>query len=391
MHSIGLIFEANPYHNGHRHLILEAKRKFPDAIIICVTSTSFTMRGEISLIDKFTKTQILLNEGVDLVFELPISYTLQSADYFSKTAVQILSRLGVKDIIVGAELPDLSYLEKFAKVYDSDEFQSIFQNYLSLKLSYKKTIAKVLQNFKFTEQEIEIFNLPNMTLAFQYYRTIQKLSLPITLHMIQRTTSFYDTSLDTTNFSSATNIRKLYQNKESYAQFLPYPYSFIDINQAEDTLFQFIQYQFLIYPSYFPNTSINGNSEGIMNYINERITTSENYSMLINQLKNKRYSSSRIRRVLLSSLIHIHKLTQKEFELCYLRLLGFTSNGKNYLSTLPKETKLKIFSSYTDAKEHLDIQTLIQSELLATKLYGLLTKQSTLYLKEFKLPMKKEG
>ena len=139
---VGLILEANPYHNGHQYLVNKAKTLFKDSPLIAVTSTSFTMRGEISLISKFEKTKTLLNEGIDLVLELPISSTLQSADYFAYNTVSTLHKLGVTNIVVGSENNDIKLLEYYYEFTSSNEFKKLFKDNLSLNLSYKATFEK---------------------------------------------------------------------------------------------------------------------------------------------------------------------------------------------------------------------------------------------------------
>ena len=133
---IGIVIEANPFHNGHKYFIDTIKNKYNPDLIIAVTSTSFSMRGEISLIDKFDKTKILLDNNVDIVMELPVVNTLQSADYFASASIKILNNLGVTDLVFGSETEDLSLYEK---VYDSLIFkeQSSSKN-LSKKDNFNK-------------------------------------------------------------------------------------------------------------------------------------------------------------------------------------------------------------------------------------------------------------
>ena len=209
---VGLILEANPYHNGHRYLVNQAKLKFPDSPIIAITSTSFTMRGEISLLDKFQKTKILLNEGIDLVFELPISFTLQSADYFAYNTVYTLYKVGVTDIIIGCEDDDENNLKKYHQITTSNEFIIKFKVNLSLKNRYKSTFEKTLKDLGYDDKLIELFNSPNMTLALSYYKVIKDNNLKINLHLIKRTTDYYQKNNTTEKTASASYIRELYQN-----------------------------------------------------------------------------------------------------------------------------------------------------------------------------------
>ena len=113
MNIVGIIIETNPFHNGHMHFINEIKRIYQPDLIIAVTSTSFTMRGEISVINKFDKTNALLQAGVDLVLEFPFILSTQSSDYFASNAISILNEIGVNHIICGCENENIENLEYF--------------------------------------------------------------------------------------------------------------------------------------------------------------------------------------------------------------------------------------------------------------------------------------
>ena len=103
MHIIGLIAEYNPFHNGHLYQINKIKEKYPDSILIVVVSSSFTQRGDVSILDKWTKTQIALDNGIDIVVELPYVYATQSSDIFANGAVTILNKLGIDTLVFGTE------------------------------------------------------------------------------------------------------------------------------------------------------------------------------------------------------------------------------------------------------------------------------------------------
>ena len=154
---VGLILEANPYHNGHRYLVQKAKELYNDPTIVCVTSTSFTMRGEISIIDKFTKIKTYLKEGIDIVSELPVSSTLQSADFFAYNTVTTLYKLGVTDILVGCEDDDQDVLAYYYNFFKNNEFNTVFKENLTLNLGYKKTYEKTLLDLGMDKNKIQLF------------------------------------------------------------------------------------------------------------------------------------------------------------------------------------------------------------------------------------------
>ena len=388
---VGLILEANPYHHGHKYLISQAKSLFKDSPFIAITSTSYTMRGEISLIDKFDKTKILLDEGIDIVFELPISFTLQSADYFCYNTVHTLYKAGVTDIVVGCEDDNFDNLITYYNIINSDEFINLFKQNQKQKLSYKSTYEKTLSDLNISPNLIELFNKPNMTLAFQYYRVIKDNNYKINLHLIKRTTDYYQKNETIEKVASASYIRELYLNQQKFNHFLPYKPNFIDITAFEKNLITIINFQMISYNDNKNTQNINGNTEGILNYIYQNGTFDDTYTTLINSLKNKRYSENRIRRTILSYILNIPKGLEKNNN--YLRILGISNKGTNYLSSISKQTKQFIFANPNELKKNDNhfIQTIFSYELLSTKLYGLLTNNNNLYLKEYQLPLKKEG
>ena len=387
---VGLILEANPYHNGHRYLVQKAKELYNDPTIVCVTSTSFTMRGEISIIDKFTKIKTYLKEGIDIVSELPVSSTLQSADFFAYNTVTTLYKLGVTDILVGCEDDDQDVLAYYYNFFKNNEFNTVFKENLTLNLGYKKTYEKTLLDLGMDKNKIQLFSSPNMTLTYQYYKVIKDNNYNINLKLIKRTTNYYQDKEESNIFASASYIRNLIENNENYNHYIPYDYKIIDIREAENKISTIINYQTTSWNFKFELENINNNEEGIINYIINNGDFTSNYDVLLESLKNKKYTINRIRRVLLSILLKLPKGYNQENE--YLRLLGITNKGRKHLSNLPKETKNIIFSTQKELSKlnNTKLNTILNFELASTKLYGLLTNNNDLYMNEFKLPMKEE-
>lgn len=379
--SVGIIIEANPFHNGHKYLINEIKKLYPNETIIGVMSTSFTMRGEISLLDKFSKIKILLSEGLDLVFELPIGQTLQSADYFSSSCVKILNQVGVDKLVVGCEKEDISIIDYFYQLIKTTKYNELLKDNLNKNLSYKKAVETTLNEMDIDKQLIELFLSPNMTLAFQYYRTIKYCYYPIELVLIKRTNNYYHNSINETNIASATDIRNMYIHNQNIDKYVPYTPSFINIREAEQKLSSIICFHLL------KNEPLGIDKEGIYNYCQKNIKYNSSFTEITEQLANKKYTTSRIRRFLLSNLLSIISKN----DIIYLRLIGISMKGSLYLKELPRKIKDIIFSSPLELNSSNDIKELNNEEILCTKLYGLLINDENYYLNEYKLPIKKEG
>ena len=135
---IGIIAEYNPFHNGHKYQIEKIKKKYPDSTIIVVMSSSFTQRGDVSLLNKWKKTKIALENNVDLIIELPFIFSTQSADIFAKGAIEILKELKVDLLVFGSESNNIKELEQIALTQiNNKEYDLFVKKYLDKGYNYK--------------------------------------------------------------------------------------------------------------------------------------------------------------------------------------------------------------------------------------------------------------
>lgn len=382
MNIVGIIIETNPFHNGHMYFVNEIKEKYQPDLIIAVTSTSFTMRGEISVINKFEKTDALLNAGIDIVLEFPFILSTQSSDYFASNAISILNTIGVNHIICGCESDDINNLHNFYELENSDTFKEIFKDNLKKYTSYKKTFESTMKYLTIDNELISFFNKPNFTLAYQYYKSIRKINPTMKMSLIKRTNSYDDENLSS-NIVSAKAIRLARINNLNYTKYLPFDEQLIDLNYAYQKLLDITKYVCLTKTN-FSNTI---NDEGIINYIIKNYVNTSSYSELINSLTNKRYSKSRINRTILYMLLDIKKFYHNYK---YLRLLGINTKGISYLNTLSKDIKSLIFSSVKELNMNSLCYNILEIELLTTKLYSLITNNNDLLIKEYQLPIRKD-
>ena len=196
---IGLVVEYNPFHNGHLHHIQEIDKLFEDNIKIAVMSGDFVQRGEPSLINKFEKTKIALSQGTDIVIELPVFYSSQSAEIFAKGSVSLLDKLSCSHMVFGSESNDLDKLKKIANLSLTDEFTKTLKEFLDRGFSYPTAFSKAISDEKFDSNDI---------LALEYLKAIETIDSKIEACSIKREkTGYYDDEKD--NFASASYIRKV--------------------------------------------------------------------------------------------------------------------------------------------------------------------------------------
>lgn len=381
MKVLGIVMEANPFHNGHLYFLNECKKQLNPDVIIAIVSTSFTMRGEISLLNKFDKTNVLLNHGADIVIELPFSQATQSADFFCVASILNLAFMGITDLAFGSEVDNIDLLNKYVDIITSDEYTKDLENNKNFETSYKNTVSNVLAKY-LTAEEIEQFNQPNITLGVQYLKTIKTNNLKIVPHIIKRINSHYHDQSINNSIASATAIRQAMSNKTPYEHTLPKD-SFdclIDLEKAKSNYLNIIKYNYNLSEV---SKSLN-NEEGLNNYIinNGDFSSLEN---LQNSLKNKRYSINRINRQILYKLLNCE---QTKHYNKYLRILGINTKGLDYLKLLSKENKEFVFSGTKELKNlPQEVKEINSIELKATKLYSIITNNDSLNKKEQQLPI----
>lgn len=376
MKILGLILELNPLHNGHKYFIEKAIDEIkPDTTIAIITS-SFSMRGDINVIDKFTRTSYLQKLGVDIILELPVVYSLNNADIFAYTTVNILKKFKITDLAFGVETNDLQTLNKILSIMETKQYNDYVKTFVNCGNSYSNSSYKAINLITNDENISYASTLPNNTLAIQYLKNIGE----VTPHLITRINNqYYDENINHSHIQSATSLRKQLLSNQDIDDYVPFKIKYIDQKTAYDNLFMILKYQL----SKAGDFSIYLNcKDGIDNRIKNMINESSNYDELIEKAKTKRYPPNRIKRVILSIILEI-KDNYLNDEL-YLRILGITKNGEKHLKTLDKDTKKKIITSFKNNDNEI-----VLSELKATKLYDIITTSNT-YLNEFKVPLKEE-
>ena len=359
MEIIGIVAEYNPFHNGHLYQIQKIKEKYPDSILVAVVSSTFTQRGTVSILNKWTKTKIALDNHIDIVIELPFVYATQSSDIFAKGAVTLLNKLKVTRIIFGTERDNLNELSLSADIQlNNKEYHKLVKLYLSKGLNYPTATNKALEDL--TGQ---VVTTPNDLLALSYIKEIKSNNYQIKYENIKRTSSYHGTEINN-NITSASNIRKLYQENKDIDNLIPY---------SKEQLYKVDMNKFLPllkYQIFLNQDNLNKYQtvdEGIEGRIIKYITKSSTYEELINNIKTKRYTYNKISRMLLHILISFTKEEAQNINIDYIRLLGFSPNGKHYLNKIKKELDVPLITGYKK-----NISKVLDIELRTTKIYTLI-------------------
>ncbi|NOQ50107.1 MAG: hypothetical protein GQ557_00380 [Mycoplasmataceae bacterium] len=328
MEKIGIIAEYNPFHSGHAYLIKEIREKYPQATLITLMSGNIVQRGEFAIADKFTRANAAIMNGIDLVIQLPIYYTLNSADYFANGAIIIAKELGIEKIIFGSETNDLVSLEKSAKliIKNNNKINSLVKEKGSLPKAIKEILGR---NFE-----------ANDILGICYLKQ----------NLLNETNIKFETILRLKNdsFSSASQIRidliKEIENKNNLTK--------IDNLIKMDDFFDLII-----------GKIVSSNSEQeLIKYVKKIIAKNKikTWNQLIDLCSNGSITKSRIRRTILKWFLEI----ENEEE---LRVLAFNDNGQKVLKTLKKSGI--VLSNKFNKKMNND---LIIAKILNLKIDGIL-------------------
>lgn len=367
MKIVGLIVEYNPFHNGHMHHLNEAKRLSDNGLVIAVTTTYFSMRGEVCVIDKYQKTKLALEAGIDILIELPYLLGTQNADIFAFNAVQLLAKMGVDTIVAGSECNDIQIIKKIHAIEKNQEFQNEIKKYLSDGLSYRRSFSLALEKFGMIEL------LANDLLNLKYYDAIQKLGSLIELKLIKRiNNNYHDQTINATSIQSATALRKLLDIQKYVPHWSNRIYAerqFMNINSFVDI------YNHLVITNDL--SKLWQATEGIHN----RFTPTDSLEELIGKLTSKRYTTSRITRFI-SYILTNTTTDDLVFEDNYpIRILGFNTSGQEYLNSIKK--RVNFFTRLING-----IHPIYDFELKIAKIFSNVFKENFIVIEQ-KLPYRK--
>ena len=319
----GIIAEFNPFHNGHKYLIEQA-----DGLKIVAMSGNFMQRGEPAIVDKWTRAQMALENGADLVVELPFLVSVQAADFFGQGAVDILARLEIDTLSFGTEQV-LDY-QKIANLYAErgQEMENFVDN-LPDSLSYPQKTQTMWKEFAGLDFSGDT---PNHVLALAYVKAVAGRN--IKLHPIQRLGSGYHSVDKDVDFASATALRQHQTDSDFLERFMPSIALFENASKVSwDNYFPLLRYQILSNPNL---TSIYQVNQEMAVRIREAIKTAQTIEELVEAVATKRYTKARVRRLITYILVQARESDLPEA----IHVLGFTEKGRQHLKALKEQANL---------------------------------------------------
>ena len=390
---VGIIAEYNPFHNGHIYHIQSTKEKTGADFVIAIMTGNFTQRGSTSVVNKWEKTKMALNGGVDLVIELPTVYSISSAENFASGAIKILDKLGIVDTIsFGMEASDISDLNNIANVLYSEpqEYKDILKYELKKGESYPKARENALMVYlNDIKRYGGILKGSNNILSIEYLKALKKYKSNIIPVGIKREKVYYNSTKIIDEYASATGIRSLLLGNqiEEIRKVVPGTTFNILLNNLREGNAVLDLTAFgseIIYKLRIMTVKEIANlpdvSEGLENLIKETANKTNNLIELINGIKSKRYTQTRLQRILLCALLGI---TKKDVELSkkivpYVRVLGCSDNGKMLLSQI--NNKVKVITSvkkFENVNKNKKLARLLEIDKQATNIYTLAYKRNS--------------
>ena len=369
---IGIIVEYNPFHNGHIYQINEIKKIYKDCSITVAMSSSITMRGEISLLNKWQKTSVALSNGVDLVIELP-SVFCQSADTFAFNAVKLLNEVGIDVLVFGSESDDILKLIEIAKVQlNNKKFDNLVKTNMDKGLNYPTSLSNAIYDLTGLKAKT-----PNDILAVSYIKSVLEINDKIIIKSIKRSNDYNDLISDS-DIVSASNIRNKYLNNLDFKNSVPIEtYNYMKQNNFDfNLLFNLIKYNILVNKNDLCKFHLV--DESICSRLYNSALISSNLNELILNVKTKRYTYNRISRILLFILFNITKAEASDFKLEYIRVLGMNKKGKEILKSAKKLSSLPILTKFKNGYKLLDY------ELRVTTIYSMILNNPELIKDEYK-------
>lgn len=398
---LGIIAEYNPFHNGHMYHLQKAKEQSGAQYCICVMSGNFVQRGNTSIVNKWKKAEMALLNGVDLVIELPTIYSVASAEGFSLGAIKLLNNLKMVDAIsFGTETSDFAALNNISSIVNEEpmKYKSILNSELKKGLSFPKARENALMLYLNDNKRYDnILNTPNNILAIEYLKALKKIKSTIQPIPVKREKVYYNDNVIVDEFASATAIRKLLKNEEfseirkvvpkSTYQILKKETELgnvvLDLSRYEKEIIYNLRRMTVSEIAELPDVN-----EGLEHSLKNAANYSNDITNLINIVKTKRYTVTRIQRILICALLGITKRDvgmAKKTE-PYIRVLGFNEKGKELISRINKQnpkatviTSVKKFQDKNNNNKNSKIyKRLLDIDIFSTNVYTMACKSESL-------------
>ena len=349
MKTAGVVCEYNPMHNGHVYH-LENTRQQGATHIVCALSADFVQRGECAYLDKFTRADIAVHCGADLVVEIPVVWSLSAAQSYALGAVSILDSLGCDFLSFGAETDDKKLLSDCAGISDDERANELIRTFSAEGNSYPASAAKAA-SLLYGEKADEVFSSPNSTLSLEYIRTLKKIGSNMDFLPVKRIGASHD-SLEADGITASASLLRSFEDLSLLKAYMP-EYAYEKLLQkagegkAPCTLIngEKVILSFLRRLSLDDIKQLSGNNSGLSERIFDAVKTSCTLDELLFKVKTKAYTLARIRRTVMMLFLAIPNEMTKEIP-PYIRVLAANEKGLEILRNASE--KIPVVTRHSD-------------------------------------------
>lgn len=391
MIATGVIVEYNPFHNGHQYQIDLARQETKADVIVAVMSGHFLQRGEPALLNKWQRAEMALQNGVDVVIELPYAFATGHATDFAYGGVTLLEALNCQSISFGSESGDISLFKDTYNVFEKNhtQMQQVIQEAVKKGMSYPQALHTAHKQInKQTDKVLLDLSQPNNILGYHYYEQIQRHNYRLKPTTVKRKDAGYHDDLDKTKtIASATGIRKTLFSNDALCTLQNFmPSTAFKLLESANNYASWSQ----LYP-FFRFSILRMTPEDLRHYVDisegieflflEAAKEHDTFEGFMARVKSKRYTWTRLQRMMTHILVGYKKEQRAQFHTpSYIRVLGMTEVGQGYLSQEKKKLALPLISRIP--KDH---HAMLALDIRATDLYTLGTGVNHIGL-DFKTP-----
>ena len=359
MTAFGVIAEFDPFHSGHKYLLEQASALTKADVCVSVMSGNFVQRGRPAVYDKWKRSSQAVENGVDLVVEMPQAYAISSAGYFAKAGVHILNNLGVKYILFGSETGDIEYLREIARktIVIEDNHSGLIKEYLGKGLSYPRAIQMAFDSI-YPELSKDEKPGSNDILAIEYLKVIERLGLDIVPIAVTRKGETHHESSSAIRENilrdpeEGPRLRNIYRNYYNLAKYSALLKSGEEID------------------------SYDSSREGIGNSLLSNLRKSKDLEYWIVSSKSKRYTYTRLSR-LLASIVLDSKPELLSISPDYITPLAMSQAGSSYLKQIKKDRDIVVIDDIPKYLKYGDenLVKLLNLDIRAQDVYNLLSDE----------------
>ncbi len=355
----GVIAEFNPFHQGHAYLLEQARRKTNADVLVVVMSGNWVQRGEPAIEQKWSRATIALQNGADVVIEMPTAVSCQATDRFAKGAVEILQKIGCDFLAFGCENGDVAFFKEAVSQRNAieKEISRFVEQNRSLTFASQLTQLAV-KEFGEESALVEALQSPNQQLGLAYAVENAKGENPVQIVPITRVGSGHlDDALDKSGFGSGTALRKALKDNRK-GKVLREQLSYVRFDE-EEYKNDWSSYWLLLKSVVLRSTdeelrSIYQMEEGIENRLKEAVRTSSTIEECLQYLKNKRWSWARLQRLLVYVLLGVTKAEMEDYWYHPIKqgtVLGFTAKGQEWLKNMREVESFHLITNYAAHKD----------------------------------------